>query len=268
MRPRYLAVSAAVLSLLSGPNVAGAGTGSQVWSEAGCGGCHTLAAAGATGQGGPDLDQLRPSQAAVATQVEQGGGGMPSFASSLSSAQITAVAAFVSSAAGGAATPASNTSASRAATSSSGLGSETSMAPSAVRHLQITLQRLGFFNGPLTGFYGPLTQTAVASFQRSVGLNADGLFGPKTAAALRRAGPTTGRSVTSPGSAPLPPPARWVRRLQRDLARLGYFHHLVTGVYGPITTAAVRQFQAASGLEANGKWGPQSQAALNKRLAR
>jgi peptidoglycan hydrolase-like protein with peptidoglycan-binding domain len=111
------------------------------------------------------------------------------------------------------------------------------MGPSAVRHLEITLQRLGFFNGPLSGFYGPLTQAAVTSFQRSVGLNA-GLFGSKTAAALRRADSTTGTLATSPGSAALPAPAGWVRRLQRDLARFGYFHHVVTGVYGPIMSPA------------------------------
>ena len=80
---------------------AAAGGGAQVWNQAGCGGCHTLAAAGATGTVGPDLDQLRPSAAVVAAQVSSGGGGMPSFSGTLSAAQIAAVAAYVSSAAGG-----------------------------------------------------------------------------------------------------------------------------------------------------------------------
>jgi hypothetical protein len=39
--------------------------------------CHTLAAAGATGTVGPNLDQLTPSQALVEHQVTNGGGGMP-----------------------------------------------------------------------------------------------------------------------------------------------------------------------------------------------
>jgi mono/diheme cytochrome c family protein len=68
--------------------------------ESTCASCHTLAAAGSTGTVGPNLDQLKPSDAIVAHQVTNGGGGMPAFGSSLSKAQITAVAAYVSSVAG------------------------------------------------------------------------------------------------------------------------------------------------------------------------
>ncbi len=41
------------------------------------------------------------------------------------------------------------------------------------------------FHGPVTDFYGPLTTAAVKRFQRSAGLTADGLWGPKSARALR-----------------------------------------------------------------------------------
>ena len=58
-----------------------------------------------------------------------------------------------------------------------------------------------------------------------------------------------------------------VRQLQNDLARLGYFHHAVTGYYGAITTAAVRRFQRSAGLTPDGLWGRKSAAALTKRLA-
>jgi sulfite dehydrogenase len=71
-----------------------------VFAEAGCGGCHTLDAAGATGAIGPNLDGAAPSQALVVERVTNGQGGMPSFASQLSEADIAAVAAFVSDAAG------------------------------------------------------------------------------------------------------------------------------------------------------------------------
>ena len=37
--------------------VSGARTGQTVWTEQGCGSCHTLAAANATGTLGPDLEQ-------------------------------------------------------------------------------------------------------------------------------------------------------------------------------------------------------------------
>jgi mono/diheme cytochrome c family protein len=65
-----------------------------------CASCHTLAAAGSTGTVGPNLDQLKPSDALVTHQVINGGGGMPAFGSSLSKSQIASVALFVSSVAG------------------------------------------------------------------------------------------------------------------------------------------------------------------------
>jgi cbb3-type cytochrome c oxidase subunit III len=65
-----------------------------------CASCHTLKAAGTTGTIGPNLDQLKPSQAVVQHQVEVGGGVMPAFKGTLSAAQIAAVAKFVSSSAG------------------------------------------------------------------------------------------------------------------------------------------------------------------------
>jgi cytochrome c6 len=68
--------------------------------KASCGSCHTLANADAGGQVGPNLDDLKPDTATVARQVTNGGGGMPSFASQLSKAQIQAVAKYVSSVAG------------------------------------------------------------------------------------------------------------------------------------------------------------------------
>src|SRR5919204_1850667 len=73
--------------------------GAKVFAKAGCAGCHTLKAANAKGQVGPNLDELKPDQATVASQVRTGGNGMPSFGSRLSSTQISQVAAFVSQAA-------------------------------------------------------------------------------------------------------------------------------------------------------------------------
>ena len=74
--------------------------GAAIFKGAGCAGCHTLAAAGSTGTKGPNLDQLKPSEAIVAHQVMVGGGIMPSFQKTLTPAQIQAVAKYVSSSAG------------------------------------------------------------------------------------------------------------------------------------------------------------------------
>jgi mono/diheme cytochrome c family protein len=75
--------------------------GAAVWASTGCGVCHTLEAAGSTGTTGPNLDEVQPSEEQVATQVREGGGGMPSFEDRLSAEEIDAVAQYVSESAGG-----------------------------------------------------------------------------------------------------------------------------------------------------------------------
>lgn len=49
-----------------------------------------------------------------------------------------------------------------------------------VRQIQSKLKSLGFFNGTIDGIYGVKTQSAVKRYQQSVGINADGVAGPKT----------------------------------------------------------------------------------------
>lgn len=56
-----------------------------------------------------------------------------------------------------------------------------------VENWQIFLQRTGHFRGPVTGFYGPLTEEAVKRFQRATGLKADGVVGSATWMAYIRA---------------------------------------------------------------------------------
>jgi len=75
--------------------------GKQIFTgSAGCGGCHTLADAGTSGNVGPNLDEAKPSKALAVARVTNGKGPMPPFKGQLSPAQIQAVAAYVSSAAG------------------------------------------------------------------------------------------------------------------------------------------------------------------------
>ena len=69
--------------------------GKAVFASAGCSGCHTLKAAGASGTVGPNLDQLKPAEALVVHQVTNGGAIMPAFKGKLTPKQIQDVAAFV-----------------------------------------------------------------------------------------------------------------------------------------------------------------------------
>lgn len=70
--------------------------GKEVFAAAGCGACHTLAAAGASGNVGPSLDNNASlSHDLVVARVTSGIGAMPKFDDRLSGQQIQDVAAYV-----------------------------------------------------------------------------------------------------------------------------------------------------------------------------
>ena len=69
--------------------------GAEVFASAGCGGCHTLQAAGTSGTVGPNLDEAKPDHALVVDRVTNGKAPMPSFKGQLSEQQIQDVAAYV-----------------------------------------------------------------------------------------------------------------------------------------------------------------------------
>jgi cytochrome c553 len=99
VRRAFLAL--AFVALAAGCGGGGSGSssdsaGAKVFSDAGCGSCHTFKAAGSTGSVGPNLDERKPSFDDVVRKVKSGGGGMPSFEGDLSEQEISDVAEFVS----------------------------------------------------------------------------------------------------------------------------------------------------------------------------
>jgi cbb3-type cytochrome c oxidase subunit III len=70
--------------------------GEAIFAEAGCGGCHAFAAAGASGTVGPSLDEAKPTKDLVVDRVTNGKGAMPAFKDSYTAEQIQAVADYVS----------------------------------------------------------------------------------------------------------------------------------------------------------------------------
>jgi mono/diheme cytochrome c family protein len=66
-----------------------------------CGGCHTLAAAGASGAVGPNLDETKPDNELIVSRVTEGLGGMPAFGEQLTPQQIADVAAYITQSTGG-----------------------------------------------------------------------------------------------------------------------------------------------------------------------
>lgn len=69
--------------------------GEAVFASSGCGGCHVLEAAGASGAVGPNLDESQPEHALVVDRVTNGKGVMPAFGGDLSEEEIQNVAAYV-----------------------------------------------------------------------------------------------------------------------------------------------------------------------------
>ena len=74
-------------------------SGEEVFTS-NCGSCHTLGAAGTSGSIGPNLDDLKPDEATVESQVRNGGGGMPAFEGQLTDEEIAAVSKYVAETAG------------------------------------------------------------------------------------------------------------------------------------------------------------------------
>jgi mono/diheme cytochrome c family protein len=81
------------------PPASGGGGAEKLFVD-NCGNCHTMAAAGASGKVGPDMDQLRPGPDLVNAQVTNGGGGMPAFKGKLTPEQITELSNYVADNAG------------------------------------------------------------------------------------------------------------------------------------------------------------------------
>ena len=72
-----------------------AAAGKELFAANGCGSCHTLADAGASGTIGPNLDESKPAFDLVVERVTNGKPPMPAFGGTLSAEQIENVAAYV-----------------------------------------------------------------------------------------------------------------------------------------------------------------------------
>lgn len=133
----------------------------------------------------------------------------------------------------------------------------------AVAQLQTRLTQLGYYSGPISGTFGPLTQEAVIKFQEAQGLAADGIVGPATASALARAvSPASGAASQPSSLLQLGDAGPAVTALQQRLATAGYYQGPIDGTFGPQTEAAVLAFQQARGLAVDGIAGPATLAAL------
>ena len=149
----------------------------------------------------------------------------------------------------------------------------------AVAQLQEALIELGYLSGKADGTYGDKTVSAVKAFQKANGLTADGTAGEETqkvlfsgnarkATAAAKATETPAAKATAtpaPGSSVLKTGAKGteVKELQTKLIQLGYLTGKADGIYGTKTEKAVKAFQEASKLTADGVAGEKTLSKLN-----
>lgn len=123
-----------------------------------------------------------------------------------------------------------------------------------IRLVQQRLKDWGYYNGPITGYYGELTKAAVIKFQKKHGLNAEGYLGSLTLEKIGISVSTSSTSISGGGGTPYD--ADTIRKVQQRLKDWGYYDGPITGNYGELTTAAVIKFQKKHGLNAQGYLGP------------
>lgn len=162
-----------------------------------------------------------------------------------------------------------------------------------VRRLQEQLRNAGFYQAPITQVYDTRTETAVRKFQQAAGLEQNGIAGNTTLEKLNnwrapKASTPNRKNVVVPTTTVKPPakptatptatasrPAtnnygflrrgdegEAVRVLQERLRVAGFYYGNSTGIFGPITEEAVKNFQKAYNLQPDGIVGPMTQRVL------
>jgi murein DD-endopeptidase MepM/ murein hydrolase activator NlpD len=131
-------------------------------------------------------------------------------------------------------------------------------ADAGVAALQVGLFANGLYSSTVDGIAGPATAAGVRSLQARAGIAVDGVAGPATRNALGWHG------APDLGARPVAAGARgWdVAALQFLLAQAGFPSGPFDGAAGPRFDAALRRFQAAAGLPADGVAGPVTVARL------
>lgn len=132
---------------------------------------------------------------------------------------------------------------------------------SGVRRIQNRLANQGYYNGPVTGYYGSLTQQAVRRFQSAQGLKVDGIAGPNTIRELQE----DNKIRVYPGVLDRGDRGQDVIDLQAQLTTADYYEGPVTGYYGKATEQAVRRLQANQDLKVDGIVGPKTWSVLVSR---
>ncbi len=140
--------------------------------------------------------------------------------------------------------------------------------PATIRMLQHSLIQGGYAVDAADGIWGPKTAAAVREFQRVKGLKVTGQADPATLEALG----VTAKGTTRPAASGGPPEVRTrtpadldpatVRAVQQALDKQGFKVGAADGVWGAQTESAIGNFQRARGLTASGELDAHTLSAL------
>ena len=132
--------------------------------------------------------------------------------------------------------------------------------------VQKRLKELGLLTGKADGIFGPRTSAALADFQKWCGISVTGEPDEATLALLFG----DPAALPTPSPTPLSSGARDVegvsviKDLQTRLIELNYLHGKADGIFGSGTAKALRSFQEMNGLKATGEADEATLAALNR----
>lgn len=135
---------------------------------------------------------------------------------------------------------------------------------SSVADIQQRLMDLGFMDySEPTMYYGSITAEAVEMFQRQHELTQDGIIGPQTKELLFS-------DDAKYYLAKVGMKGDDISRIQRRLYEMGYLakEEYITGYFGDVTEAAVKQMQQNNGLAADGKVGHDTMEMLYSETAK
>lgn len=124
-----------------------------------------------------------------------------------------------------------------------------------VRQMQERLISLGYLVGKATSHFDNATEAGLMAFQRRHTSYADGVAGPETLKSLYSSSATKTSSPSGIIGITLREGSKEtdaVRLLQKKLKSLGYYKGSVDGSFGSGTTEAVKKFQSANKLTADG----------------
>ncbi len=144
-----------------------------------------------------------------------------------------------------------------------------------VLDLQISLRRIGLYEGPLDGLSGPATERAIRAFERRAGQAETGKANEALLALILLHGDAPQSSFVpvprpKPGADTAPlrsvePSAiaevetdPHLQKIQKALSDLGYGPLTADGVMGANTTAAIRRFELDRGLPLTGEPGSET----------